>query len=126
MFLAAAIEQAGAPRAPSEEPPRRGFVSAALALASLVSPGVLVAYAYFRAANSAPALSICLMALPIVAVMSGAMLGALIGAAMRESRAMIRMTSIVTGFGALILALCVALPAIDVHWLVNQATTLTR
>lgn len=124
VFIAAVIAKAGAARAPNEEPQRRGFVMAALAFASALTPGVLVLYGYTVAADAMQ--RIILMGLPLAAGFVGAFLGALIGLVTRDARAMFRMASIVAGFGALIVALGVALPRFDLTWVISAADALTH
>ena len=124
VFVAALIAKAGAARAPNEEPQRRGFVMAMLAFASALTPGVLVLYGYAVAADATH--RIMLMALPILAGFLGSLIGALIGLVTRDARAMFRMASIVAGFGALIVAVGVTLPRLDLAWLVGAAEALTH
>ncbi|MFO1018843.1 MAG: hypothetical protein U1E03_14700 [Hyphomonadaceae bacterium] len=122
VFIAALIDKAGAARSPAEEPRRRGIGMALLALFSVVTPGVLVAYAYFITATQETGVRIVLIALPIVVVMAGAIAGALVGLRTRSARAMIRMTSIVTGLAALIVVGFVAWPMFQTGWAVEQTT----
>lgn len=122
VFIAALIDKAGAARSPAEEPRRRGIGMALLALFSVVTPGVLVAYAYFITAAQDTVVRIVLIALPIVVVMAGAIAGALVGLRTRSARAMIRMTSIVTGLAALIVVGFVAWPMFQTGWAVEQTT----
>lgn len=124
VFVAALIAKAGAARAPNEEPQRRGFVMGTLAFASALSPGVLVLYGYGVATDATQ--RVILMALPILAGFLGALIGALIGLVTRDARAMFRMASIVAGFGALIVAVGVTLPRLDLAWLVGAADALTH
>ncbi len=124
VFIAALIAKAGAARAPNEEPQRRGFVMAAVAFASALTPAVLVLYGYAVAADATQ--RVVLMALPIVAGFIGSLTGALIGVVTRDARAMFRMASIVAGFGALIVAVGVTLPRLDLAWLVGAAEALTH
>ena len=124
VFVAALIAKAGAARAPNEEPQRRGFVMAALAFASALTPGVLVLHGYGVATDATQ--RVILMALPILAGFLGALIGALIGLVTRDARAMFRMASIVAGFGALIVAVGVTLPRLDLAWLVGAADALSH
>lgn len=124
VFAAALIAKAGAPRAPNEEPRRRGFVMAALAFASALTPALLALHGYAIATDTGQ--RILLMTLPIAAGFLGSLAGALIGLVTRDARAMFRMASIVAGFGALILALGVAAPRFDPAWLVSAAEALTH
>lgn len=124
VFVAALIAKAGAARAPNEEPQRRGFVMGTLAFASALTPGVLVLYGYGVATDATQ--RVILMALPIFAGFLGALIGALIGLVTRDARAMFRMASIVAGFGALIVAVGVTLPRLDLAWLVGAADALTH
>lgn len=124
VFLAALIAKAGAPRAPNEEPVRRGFVMATIAFASALTPAVLALYGY--AASGDTSQRIVLMTLPIVAGFLGSLAGALLGLVTRDARAMFRMASIVSGFAALILAISVALPKLDASWLISAAEALAQ
>ncbi|MEQ1817078.1 MAG: hypothetical protein ABL871_00600 [Terricaulis sp.] len=122
LFTAALIAKAGAARAPNEEPARPGFIMASLALAGAVTPTVLALYGY--AAGGESVQRIILMVLPIAAAFTGSLLGALIGLVTRDARIMFRMASIVAGFGALIVALGVALPRVDAAWAAEQTAKL--
>lgn len=124
LFVAALIAKAGAPRAPNEEPARRGLVMNLLALASALTPALLAFYGYAVAADMSQ--RIILMTLPIAAGFLGSLAGALIGLVTRDARAMFRMASIVAGFGALILAAGVTAPRLDPAWLVSAAEALTH
>ncbi|MEQ1493991.1 MAG: hypothetical protein ABL932_25960 [Terricaulis sp.] len=121
IFVAALIAKAGAPRAPNEEPSRRGLIMATLAFASALTPAIVMLYGYAITRESSAATRIVLMTMPVAAGFLGSLLGALMGLTMRDARAMFRMASIVTGFGALIVALCVALPQLDPIGLVSAA-----
>ncbi len=121
IFVAALVDKAGAARSPAEEPRRRGFGMSLLALFSVITPGVLVAYAYFITATQETGVRIVLIGLPIVVVMAGAIAGALVGLRTRSARAMIRMTSIVTGLAALIVVVFVAWPMLQTGWALEQA-----
>lgn len=122
VFTAALIDKAGAARSPAEEPRRRGIGMSLLALFSVITPGVLVAYAYFITATQDTIVRITLIALPIVVVITGAIVGALVGLRTRNARAMIRMTSIVTGLAALIIVGFVAWPMLQTGWAIEQTT----
>jgi len=120
VFTAALIDKAGAARSPAEEPRRRGIGMSLLALFSVITPGVLVAYAYFITATQDAIVRITLIALPIVVVITGAIVGALVGLRTRNARAMIRMASIVTGLAALIVVGFVAWPMLQTGWAIEQ------
>ena len=124
VFIAALIAKAGAARAPNEEPQRRGFVMATLAFTSALTPGVLVLYGYAVAADTMQ--RIVLLGLPLGASFLGSFTGALIGLVTRDARAMFRMASIVARFGALIVALGVAMPRFDLTWVISAADALTH
>lgn len=121
VFVAAIVAKAGAPRSAAEEAPRRGFVMATLAFASALTPAILMLCAYVITREASATSRIILMTLPLAAGFIGSLLGALIGLNMRDVRAMFRMASIVTGFAALIVALCVALPQVDAAVLISGA-----
>jgi hypothetical protein len=124
LFVAALIAKAGAPRAPNEEPARRGVLMNLLALASALTPALLAFYGYAVAADMSQ--RIVLMTLPIAAGFLGSLVGALIGLITRDARIMFRMASIVAGFGALILAVGVTAPRLDLAWLMSTAEALTH
>ncbi|MEZ5955998.1 MAG: hypothetical protein R3C27_02130 [Hyphomonadaceae bacterium] len=122
VFVAGLIAKAGAARAPNEEPARRGLVMGLVALASALTPTVLVAYAYVVSSDENERL--VLMTLPIAASFLGSLIGAMIGLFTRDARVMFRMASIVAGFGALILAMGVTLARVDTGWAAAQTARL--
>jgi hypothetical protein len=122
VFIAALIAKAGAARAPNEEPARPGFVMTLLAFAGALTPTVLALYGYAVGGEALP--RIVLMVLPIAAGFTGSLIGALIGLVTRDARIMFRMASIVAGFAALIVALGVTLPRVDMAWAVEQTAKL--
>lgn len=113
-FAAVAVEQAGAPRAPSEEPARPGFPGMVLALASLLTPGVLLIHAFVVTASAGDGVRMAAMALPVAAMILGAIVGAVAGLAARPARVMLRMAAIVFALGALILALAASWPSLRI------------
>ena len=122
MFIAALIANAGAARAPNEEPTRRGFVMGSLAFAGVLTPTLLAFYGYISGAE--PFQRIVFMVLPVTAAFAGSLLGALIGLVTRDARIMFRMASIVAGFAALIVTVGVVAPRIDMAWATEQTVKL--
>lgn len=124
VFVAGLISKAGEARAPNEEPLRRGFLMNALVFAAALTPVILSIYAVIVTTTEQIGARLVLIALPILAGFAGSLIGALIGLYTREARSMFRMTSIVSGFAALLIALGVALPRVDVAWAAAETAKL--
>lgn len=119
-FLAALVDQAGAPRSPTEEPLRPGLGMLLLALGSLLTPGMLLVHAHLTSLGAAPPTRVVLLALPIGAVILGAIIGGLLGMATRPARIIMRMASVVFSLGALIVTVFATLPSLETAWRAAQ------
>ncbi len=79
--LAVFVEQAGSARSPDEEDGHKRGASALLAfLLSLLTPGLLLAHGFLATHGQDQTIRVLAMALPIGAVLLGALFGAIFGA----------------------------------------------
>jgi len=114
-FLTVFAEQAGAARSPEDEAPRRhGFLALLNLIASLLTPGLLLAHGFLVTHEQEQTLRIVAMALPIAAMLLGSLFGALFGALARPLAGVMRMIALPLSLGALALTIYATLPSINV------------
>lgn len=114
-FAAVFAEQAGSARSPEEEAPRRhGFVALVMLLASLLTPGLLLAHAFLVTHEQEQTLRVAAMALPITAMLLGSLFGALIGAMLRPVASAMRVIGVALSVAALAVTIYATLPSIRV------------
>lgn len=109
--LAVFVEQLGAVRSPDDDEPRRGAITAVLAMAAIVTPGLLVAHGFLSTAQAQEHIRVIATASPVVAIIGGALLGAIIGQFLRGAGVAIRRIAPAFSVAALIAAAIAALPS---------------
>jgi hypothetical protein len=102
-FLAVGAEQAGAPRSPEEDGPRRALPALAMLALSTLTPGLLLAHGFLATAGADPMLRVWAMAAPVAAMIGGALAGGAAGLARGLAPAM-RAASVWLGLAALVVA----------------------
>lgn len=110
--LAVFFEQAGSARSPEEEKPH-GLGVLFMGVAALLTPGLLLAHAYFSTHEVDPNLRIAAIGAVIASVLGGALLGALFGAVARGTAAVMRMIALPASLIALAVAIYATLPTIQ-------------
>jgi hypothetical protein len=114
-FLTVFVEQAGAARAPEDEAPRRhGFLALLTFIASLLTPGLLLAHGFLVTHDQEQTLRIVAMGLPVAAMLLGSLLGALFGAIARALAGAMRMIALPLSLATLAVTIYATLPSINV------------
>jgi hypothetical protein len=111
-FVAVFVEQAGAARAPEEEAPRRKSGTLAMMIVSTLTPGLLLVHA-FLATRGAQDVQLLAMATPFIAMIGGALLGAVFGALARGAAPTMRTLAAPAGLIALGVTIYAAWPSIQ-------------
>lgn len=109
--LAVFVDQLGAVRSPEEDEPRLGAIAAILAVAAIITPGLLILHGFLSTAQAQQQVRVVAMAAPIAAVIGGALFGAIVGVFFRGAAPSIRKAAPVFAAGALVAAAIAALPS---------------
>jgi hypothetical protein len=109
-FVAAFVEQAGAPRSPEEDGERKPAARLVFFFASLLTIGLLLCVPLSPEVE--PVTRLLVLQTPIAAMFSGAMLGAIFGALAQGVAPTMRKVAIPLALAALALALYVAHPSL--------------
>jgi hypothetical protein len=111
--LAVFVEQLGAARSPEEdEPRRRGAFTIVLAVAAIVTPGLLLMHGFLSTAQTPQHIRVAAMAAPVAAIIGGALLGAIASAFLRAAGPTMRKAAPVFSIAALVAAAIAALPSL--------------
>jgi hypothetical protein len=132
-FLAAVAEQAGAARSPEEERPRGGFGAFAAAVATLLTPGLLLLHGFLLTLGGDQGVRVWLMAAPMAAMIGGALVGAILGALARPLAPAMRTAGMWLAVVALALAVYATTPSIALiadaaqhGWVISHAAEPVR
>jgi hypothetical protein len=109
--LAVFVEQAGAARSPEEDHAKRGAGTLALFVAGALTPGLLLAHG-FVATNGRDDLRLWAMGAPFVAMLGGALSGAVFGAIARGAAPFMRKAALPFDLAALFVAIYATWPSV--------------
>lgn len=110
--LATFVETAGAARSPDEEPPRRAFSALAVLAVTTLTPGLLFVHGFISTHGADPMVRLWAMAAPAAAMIGGALLGGLFGAAVRSAAGLMRTLALPLGVAALAVTIYATMPSI--------------
>ncbi|MEZ5955997.1 MAG: hypothetical protein R3C27_02125 [Hyphomonadaceae bacterium] len=88
--LAVFTEQWGSARSPDEEKPKNNVLALLSLVLTLLTPGLLLTHAYIGTEGRDQTLFVLASAAPIAALLTGALLGAITGAAVRGAAPLMR------------------------------------
>jgi hypothetical protein len=111
-FVAVFVEQAGAARSPEEDASRGKLANAALMLAALATPGLLLAHAFLVTHEADIIVRVWAMGAPIAAMLGGSILGGVFGALARGAAPSMRKVAPVLSLAALAATIVAAWPSI--------------
>jgi hypothetical protein len=112
--LAVFVEQAGAARSPDDETKRGSGVALLSFVASLLTPGLLLAHGFLATHGAEQSLRVLAMGAPIAAVLLGALVGAIAGALLRAAAPAMRTLALPLDLAALAVAIYATLPSIRI------------